>query len=591
MLTSYLHRSRVTTWLTALFLSFAVLLSGCGGGGASTDINTQNMLVTPDSAVAYNGIPVTFHITGGMKAYHVTSSNSSVISLPYDVPGDSFVVNPSNVEADTDVTLTVMDATGYSQKLLVTVKPAPLNNAFTITPVSATCGTAVCSGQQATASVTMKIGTDIQVGKKVQFDVIDYSAFSFISDTGALTKIIEATTDQTGKAIVRLVANSGVPTQFALIRATDVSGGSYVQTTFTIVQFTNGTAVLSVVPPKHTITAYWKGTCSSGVKVDYLIHGGTPPYTVQSTSTGVATVSPTTVLKDGAGFTATTQNGFCPGEVTIDIKDATGLVIAATLENKEGAETVPVPDPIAFFTTAPAAVSVVAGGPTATFVVGGGTPSYYASSSDTSVALAFYTGSLVITGVASGTATITVMDSAGASKSITVTVTGGPGTATGTALSLSSSAVTLSPAITSVNVLVSGGRAPYSVYSNASAIVAASISGNTITITRLAPGTATITVVDAAGSATSLTVTSLSSTPGALTASSTTIALSASTPSVPVYVVGGLSPYSVVNSAPSIVTATNSGNTITITRLAPGTATVTVIDALGASVGISVTSY
>jgi hypothetical protein len=156
--------------------------------------------------------------------------------------------------------------------------------------------------------------------------------------------------------------------------------------------------------------------------VDYLIHGGTPPYTVISTSTGVATVSPSTVLTNGAGFTATTHSAFCPGTATFNIVDATGRVITATLENKAGTEAVPEPVTVALFVTS--TTVTVAAGDTRTVIIGGGTAPYYVSSNDTSIATASVAGAtLTITGVAAGSTTVTVTDSKGAAKTISVTVT------------------------------------------------------------------------------------------------------------------------------------------------------------------------
>ena len=409
---------------TAAFLGLMTLLSGCGGGGASSS-NALALTVNPVAAVAYNGIPVTFYITGGAKPFYVTSSDTAAISVDRNVPDESFVINANNVSADTPVTLTILDSNGATTPIAVTVKPALVTNTLTVTPDPGTaCGTSVCSGMQATVSAQLKNMSAILANRTVRFDVVqgDYQFITNASGT-SFADSITTTTDQSGNAVVRLKANTNAPTQYAILKVTDVAGGSFMQTTFTIAQFTDGTGILSVVPATHTITAYYKGDCSSGVKVDYIIHGGTPPYTVQSTSTGIATVSPGTVLTNGAGFTATTHNAFCPGTVSIDIRDATGRVIQATLENKEGTNTVTPPPTVAFFTTAPAAVTV-AGGATASFTVGGGTSPYYASSGNTAIATASIAGTtLTITGVASGgPVNITVADSAGATKTIAVTV-------------------------------------------------------------------------------------------------------------------------------------------------------------------------
>lgn len=402
------------------------LLSGCGGGGVETSSAPGPLVVDPSDAVAYNGNPVTLHITGGTKSYTITSSNSAVINVPYSVADSTVIFDASNVAADTGVVLTVRDSLGVTAAATITVKPSVINNTLTVTPDPATpgtgCGTAVCSGLMATVSVQLSNMATPLVGRNVRFDVVQ-GDYQFITNVNATTfaDTITTTTDQNGNAYVRLRANVSAPTQYAILKVTDVDGGSVLQTTFTIAQYTDGTGILSLVPDTHTITAYYKGECSSGVKVDYIIHGGTPPYTVQTTATGVATVYPNTVLTNGAGFTATTQNGFCPGTAIIDIKDATGRVVQATLENKEGTNTVTPPPSVPLFVTS--STVTVAAGADATVSVDGGSSPYYVTSSNLAVATASLAGNTItIHGVATGTATVTVTDGMGAVKTIAVTV-------------------------------------------------------------------------------------------------------------------------------------------------------------------------
>jgi hypothetical protein len=403
------------TWFsslaTAIILGFMTLLSGCGGGGASStaSVVAGPLVVSPSAAVAYNGNPVSLYITGGTKPYTVTSSNSAIVNVPFNIADSTVVFDASNVAADTDVILTVLDSKGVTAVSTITVKPSVINNTLTVTPDPATpgvgCGTAVCSGLMATVSVQLKNMATPLVNRTVRFDVV-HGDFQFITNANATTfaDTITTATDQNGNASVRIRANVNAPTQYAILKVTDVDGGSVLQTTFTIAQYTDGTGILSVVPPTQTITDYYKGECSSGVMVDYIIHGGTPPYTVQSTSTGVATVSPSTVLTNGAGFTATTHNGFCPGTATIDIKDATGRVIQATLENKEGSNTVTPPVTVALWTTAPDPVTVTAATGIAhalSYYIGGGTPPYVVSSTDlTSMTASISANTITFTGVA-----------------------------------------------------------------------------------------------------------------------------------------------------------------------------------------------
>lgn len=405
-------------------LVLAAALSGCGEN--TTSLEPAPLAVSPADAVAYNGSPVTLYISGGTIPYTATSSNSAVINVPNNVGGTTMVFDANNVAEDTPVNLDVRDSKGEMATSTITVKPSVISNTLTVTPDPAApgvgCDPAVCSGLTALVTVQLKNMATPLVNRNVRFDVVQ-GDYQFITNSSATTfaDTITATTDQNGYAHVRLKANVNAPTQYAILKVTDEVGGSVLQTTFTIAQYTDGAGILSVVPETHTITAYYKNTCSFGARVDYLIYGGTPPYTVTSTSTGIATVSPSTVLANGGGFTATTQNAFCPGTAIIAIRDATGRVIEAKLENKAGSEEVSVPDPVELF--APAVVSV-AQGATRTVTIGGGTAPYYVSSSDLSIATVSIAGTTVtINGLTIGTATITVADTAGATKTITVNVT------------------------------------------------------------------------------------------------------------------------------------------------------------------------
>lgn len=420
-------RQTISGFSLLLLFAISAVISGCGGGGATAgNVTPDPLVVSPSAAVAYNGNPVTLYISGGTKPYTVTSSDSSVINVPNSVADATVVFDASNVPENTPVTLTVRDFKGVTAVSAITVKPAVINNNLTVTPDPAApgvgCGTAVCSGLMATVSVQLKNMATPLVNRNVRFDVVQ-GDFQFITNTSATTfaDTISTTTDQNGNAHVRLRANVNAPTQYAILKVTDVVGGSVLQTTFTIAQYTDGAGILSVVPDTQTITAYYKGECSSGVRVDYIIHGGTPPYTVQSTATSVATVSPSTVQTNGAGFTATTQNGLCPGTAIIDIKDATGRVILATLKNLEGTNTVTPPVTVPFFITS--STITVAAAANATVTAGGGTPPYSVTSNNLAVATASIAGSTItITGVSTGAATVTVTDAIGATKAIAVTV-------------------------------------------------------------------------------------------------------------------------------------------------------------------------
>ena len=127
----------------------------------------------------------------------------------------------------------------------------------------------------------------------MRFDVVqgNYS----ISSTAPGQPLVQSTTvttDQNGNATVRLVVPANAATQIATIRATDVTGGSSVVGQFTIAQFVDGSAVLTVIPTGvTTFTGPDTTQCSSGGQATFYVFGGTPPYTVATNFPSAVTIS------------------------------------------------------------------------------------------------------------------------------------------------------------------------------------------------------------------------------------------------------------------------------------------------------------
>jgi hypothetical protein len=137
----------------------------------------------------------------------------------------------------------------------------------------------------------------------------------------------------------------------------------------------------------------------------------------------------------------------------------------------------------------PNTLSVAAGSKDNAAISGGQSP-YTASSSDNATATASVSGNtLNVTGVAPGTATISVMDDLGASVGVDVTVTAGA------PLSVSPSSVKVAVEKTD-NVTISGGQSPYTASSSDPDVATTSVSDNTVSITGVSPGSATVTVSD-----------------------------------------------------------------------------------------------
>jgi len=421
-------------WLKPVFAVFALAgftaLSGCGGGSGAPNnpfapppVQPGPLVVLPGVADVYSGTPSTLSVSGGTAPYRAFSSNSAILPVTQSVSGNTIVLLAGNVPADTTVpvTITVQDAAGLSATSAITVHPAPLLGAgLTITPATPTggaCGGAgtICSGSTAIAAVQVSgVGGAGISGRQVRFDVV---SGDFAIETGnpaqPLASTLTVASDQNGRAQVVLLASVSATTQVALVRATDLTTNNQVTGQFIIVQNVNGAAVLSVVPTDHTITGPDTNTCSAGVRVDYYIYGGTPPYRVTSTVPGAASIVNSPVNVAGGAFGVIT-NGTCVDPLVISILDATGVQTTATLHNLVGTAAPPptslVITPGNYGTTA---APVPCTGRTFNFLVTGGTTPY--SSIVTPSGTATVTGNTIaVSGLApAADYTVIVGDAAG----------------------------------------------------------------------------------------------------------------------------------------------------------------------------------
>ena len=333
-------RSRLAAWLRPLLtlaaLAGVLSLAACGGGNGAPNNPFQGgvgpLAITPSVATTYSGNPFVFTVTGGTQPYTILSSDQAVLPVVGTLNGNTLVITPNSVGADTAVTLTVRDASGQSTTALITVKPSlllPASITITGNPNCAASGADLCSGQDGTATVQVigPAGAPL-AGRDVRFDVVQ-GAFS-ISSTAAgqpLVQSLTVTTDQNGNATVRLVVPVNAATQVATIRATDLTSGSSVVGQFTIAQFVNGNSVLSVIPTgTTTFTGPDTEHCSNGSSATFYIFGGTPPYTVATNFPSAVNITGQPVQRSGGGFTITT-NGTCFTGLTFAITDAAGRTL------------------------------------------------------------------------------------------------------------------------------------------------------------------------------------------------------------------------------------------------------------------------
>jgi hypothetical protein len=341
------------------------------------------------------------------------------------------VLIPSEVAADTTVVITVQDAIGQTATSSVTVRPAPLFNTLTVVPSRTACGVnAVCSGDTATATVQVigPAGGGI-ANRQVRFDVIA-GAYAIQSSNPAqpLVSTLTVVSDINGFARVILQAAVSVPTQPAQIRATDLTTGNSVTATFTIVQQTDGSAILSVVPATANITGPDDAHCSAGFRIDYFIYGGTPPYHISSTFPDAVTLVNSTVNFSGGSFEAIT-NGTCVDPLVFTIVDAIGRQVTATLSNVVGETAAPPPPSAPIFIT-PASVTRASCLTTTTFgfTITGGTPPFSVSSPNGMVSPSSVTtspGSFTFNPSTNGAGTYTIFvgDTSVPQKTASVTIT------------------------------------------------------------------------------------------------------------------------------------------------------------------------
>ena len=390
MVANFLTARWLRPILALLALAGFALLGGCGGGSgapnnpfAPVPPPPTPVVILPAAATAFSHTPTVLTVEGGVPPYTVFSSNSAILPVAQPVTAGTVVLLPNNVVADTPVQITAQDSIGQTATVTVVVKAAPIFNTLTVTPNSADCGVnAVCSGQTATAAVTVTGpgGAGI-ANRQVKFDVVT-GAYAIQSNDPAnpLVASLTVVSDVNGVAQVILQAQAGVPTQPALLRATDITSGNQQTTQFTIVQTINGSAVLSIVPTKVVFTGIDSTQCTTGFRADFSIFGGKPPYqVVPSVSVpSIVTLVNVPVLTQGGSFSAiTTGNCTDANGISLIVTDAQGLQTVATLVNQVGANAPPPPTPPSPLVLSPGAqTGVCSGSAQFVFAVTGGSPPY-----------------------------------------------------------------------------------------------------------------------------------------------------------------------------------------------------------------------
>jgi hypothetical protein len=348
-----------------------MLLNACGSGAVSSSSDpTLTFSLSPSTATAYSGVPFTLTISGGgaRLPYMITSSDAIVLPVPASGISDTqLVLTPSAVAASTSVTISVMDQAGKTATSTVSIQPNLINGDITITgtapPAFPNCAGVgfICAGQSGIATLTVSQNGVAARGRSVRFDVVQGS-FRFPVDV-ALTLFatsVTVTSDESGRATTVLRADTGASPQIATIRATDIATGAFRTATFFIKQSNVSGGEFVTIPPEWKVTGTYKAMCPGGI-VDYLIFGGTPPYTIRSSAPFTTSADPAqTLVENPSRFRVTFQAiGISPSgsptppacsatgyQVIFTVTDATGLSIQPTLTVTPGTSDFPAPAPV-----------------------------------------------------------------------------------------------------------------------------------------------------------------------------------------------------------------------------------------------------
>ena len=515
--------------------AFVVALVGCGGGGGSAGSNpfavpaiaTPLFTTAPGVLTLGIGAARDFAIGGGVAPYTAVSNNAAVgTSGVNDVRLTVGGVSSGIAE------IIVRDSLGALVKISLTVGEGTVRALFT---------------NSASDIVVAPGGSNAQI-YTVGGGTAPYSVSSSNATVASVVLVgdsLKITGLATGLANIGILDNLGARVIIAVT----------VPTVNNLSLFTTAPAAISV---------------AVGAAPVYSVGGGTAPYTVTTSNASVATVSSV-----GNNFTIT---GVASGSANIVSRDSTGATVMVAV-------TVPNPPAVALFTTAPSAVTVAIGA-SPSYTVGGGTGLYTATSNNAATATTSLTGiNLTVTGVAVGSAIISVRDSAGTVVNVNVTVGSAPlGVTPNNATGIIDDRLVAT---------ITGGTAPFRASVGNLNVAAASVNnGNRLDITLRQVGSTVVTVLDANNQSTPYTLTVNAATPGIRLSPNPLVVSELDTADILLTVYGATGGVNVFSSDISKLVATISGQTVTLTTPTGGNrcvvdadldVTITVVDSTRAS--------
>lgn len=274
-----------------------------------------------------------------------------------------------------------------------------------------------------------------------------------------------------------------------------------------------------------------------GAARDYQISGGVPPYRVGNTEQAIAVgqISGNTLTIGAASA----------GDTKINILDHSGASVAISVK---------VGSSVPLYTTAPSSLMIGVGANVArTFWVGGGGAPYTVEGGDSNVAIVQMIGGTQwrVTGVAKGTTSVKIRDTAGVEVLIALEV-GSP------ELRISPTDLTI-PVGLEARAKLSGGQPPYSVAGGIPAAITATIQGDELIIKGNLASKLDVSVMDAAGQIVKVNVEVNTATTSIRLSPSQVVVSENDTQPIQFTVFGAVGPICVFTSDPSFLQATVPG--------------------------------
>lgn len=230
----------------------------------------------------------------------------------------------------------------------------------------------------------------------------------------------------------------------------------------------------------------------AGQSLPITLSGGTGSYLIATNS------NPPVIQASISGSVLTLSTGATSGSSSLTVcssDNALCAVVVATVGSASSAATTLSSSAPTVGTNQSVTVNIY--GPT-------GVQFYVSSNSNPAVVQANLTGTtLTLAGIAAGSSVVTVCSSSASCASLTATVTSAVSAAT---IALSQTSVTLAGG-QNATIIVSGGQPPYAVSGGASSISQETISGSSLTVYGIGPGTSSLSVCSSAGGCVPLSVT------------------------------------------------------------------------------------